>query len=132
MLVAPRFFAADKLGDLVHPSLFFPVGGLFYLTCQVLHVLACFSALVILFTVQCASQYCCLYASALVILFTVQSASRYCCLYASYSLSYVLSMTFFFRALLLSMACEVSAVIRSFFFFCLQLRRLRWSVYRLL
>lgn len=54
--------------------------------------------------------------SAVVILFTVRSASRYCYLYLSFSLSDLVSMTFFFRALLLVMACQISAVIHSFLF----------------
>ena len=62
----------------------------------------------------------------------MRSASQYCCLYLSYSLSEVVSVTFFFRALLLSMARQVSTVIYSFLFFCLQPRQALLVWYRLL
>ena len=74
------------------------------------------------------SMWACL--SALFIVFTNQSASQYCCLYLSFSLSDLVSMTFFFRVLLLPMACQVSAVIHSLLFFVPG--RPQWSVYRLL
>lgn len=61
----------------------------------------------------------------------MRSASRYCCLYLSYSLSDLVSVTFFFRALLLWMARQVSTVIYSSSSVCSP-GRLRWFVYRLL
>ena len=58
----------------------------------------------------------CARLSALIFLFTVRSASQNCFLYPSFGLFELDSMTFLFRVLLFSMACQV--VIHSFLFFC--------------
>ena len=111
---------ADELCDLVDLSLLSPAGGLFCFTCHVFH-----AGLIVC---PCHPLHCLVCLSIL--------------LPASLSLSDLLSMTIF-RALLLSMCRQVSAVIHSFLvFFCLRPRLsssfvcvpgcLRWSVYSLL
>ena len=78
---------AYDLGNFVHLSLFSFVGGLFCLTCQVFHL---------------ARPACLPFSSSL--LSCLLLGTVYCCLYFSLSLSDLLSMTFFFKGFLLSMA----------------------------
>ena len=101
-LVCQCHRSADELGDLVHLSLFSPVGGFLCLTGRAFHVVPLF----------------CLCHSSSLSGLRLDTAA---CI--SLSVSNLVSMTFFFRAFPLAMAWQVPAVIQSFLFFCLRPRQ---------